>query len=128
VVLMTSPTYDSTIQSGGSLVVPEDDPGRVTVDDQILGRVAAADPAVTLFPLGQLVSPGQHYQQDVDGVDIRCQDGVHFSAQAGEVVAPKLFPLLVRLGRAAHVTSGTDPPPLPPAIPPWYQKLQCGPT
>jgi peptidoglycan/LPS O-acetylase OafA/YrhL len=125
VVFMTSPYYDSTIQGGGP-PAPEDSPGRVAMDDRILAQVTAAHPGVTLFPLGDLVTPAGHYQQDVDGVDIRCDDGVHFSADAGAVMAPRLLPLLVHLGRSAHVPTPTDPPPAPAAVPSWYGQLQCG--
>ncbi|HEY5252973.1 MAG TPA: acyltransferase family protein [Acidimicrobiales bacterium] len=125
VVLMTSPYYDSTVQAGGS--VPEDTPGRVIADDQILEQVAKATPGVTVFPLGNVLTPDDHYQQDVNGVDVRCADGVHVSAVAGRVVAPRLFPLLLHLGHAAHVAAATDPPPIPRAVPLWYAKLQCGP-
>ena len=124
VVLLTQPYYDSTIQSGGS--VPEDEPDRVSFDDRILSRIAAVFPGVSVFPLGKVVTPSGTYQQDVDGVDVRCADGVHFSAQAGEVLAPSLFPTLVRLGRSAKVPAQAGSPQLPAAIPAWYDKLQCG--
>ncbi|MGH9017502.1 MAG: SGNH hydrolase domain-containing protein, partial [Acidimicrobiales bacterium] len=128
VVLMTSPYYDSTLYSGGT--VPEDAPQRVTMDDTILRQVASTRPDVTVFPLGSIVSP-DGYQQDVDGVDIRCQDGVHLSSSAGEVVGPALLPELVRLGRAVHLTdvplstTSTTPVPPPPPVPAWYHKLPC---
>jgi peptidoglycan/LPS O-acetylase OafA/YrhL len=127
VVLMTSPYYDSTIQAGG-VSVPEDDPARVTIDDRILGAVTSAHPGVTLFPLGKVVTPTGRYQQDVDGVDMRCDDGVHFAADAGLVLAPRLLPLLVHLGHSARATTLTDPPPIPAPVPGWYDKLQCGPA
>jgi peptidoglycan/LPS O-acetylase OafA/YrhL len=126
VVLMTSPYYDSTIQTGTGVTVPEDSPARVVDDDRILEQVTRSHRGVSLFPLGQVVTPGGQYRQDVDGVNMRCDDGVHFSADAGVVVAPRLLPLLVRLGHAAQVMSLTDPPPPPPPVPAWYDKLQCG--
>jgi peptidoglycan/LPS O-acetylase OafA/YrhL len=127
VVLMTSPYYDSTIQAGG-VTVPEDAPGRVTMDDRILSAVTSAHPGVSLFPLGKVVTPNGQYQQDVDGIDMRCDDGVHFSAEAGLVLAPRLLPFLVRLGHSAQVTVAADPVPVPAVVPGWYQKLQCGQT
>ncbi len=125
VVLMTSPYYDSTIQAGG-VTVPEDAPGRVTMDDRILSAVAAAHPGVTLFPLGKVVTPTGRYQQDVDGVNMRCDDGVHFSADAGLVLAPRLLPFLVQLGHSAQVAPSPAPAPVPAPVPGWYEKLQCG--
>jgi peptidoglycan/LPS O-acetylase OafA/YrhL len=125
VVLLTSPYYYSSIQEGGP-AAPEDAPGRVSLDDRILEQVSAAGAGVTLFPLGNLVSPGGQYTQDVDGVDMRCGDGVHFSAVAGAVIAPRLLPLLVHLAGTAHVPASVPDPPLPSVIPHWYDQLQCG--
>jgi hypothetical protein len=125
VVLMTSPYYDSTIQGGGA-AVPEDSPARVATDDRILEQVTSTSPGVTLFPLGKVVTPEGRYQQVVDGVNVRCADGVHFSVDAGQVVAPRLLPLLVALGHSARVTTVTDNPPVPASTPRWYDKLQCG--
>jgi hypothetical protein len=88
--------------------------------------VTAAHPGVSLFPLGQVVTPTGEYQQDVDGVDMRCDDGVHFSADAGLVLAPRLLPFLVQLGHRARVLAAADPGPVPAVVPGWYQKLQCG--
>ncbi|HXQ76544.1 MAG TPA: acyltransferase family protein [Acidimicrobiales bacterium] len=125
VVLLTSPYYDSTVQTGG-VSVPEDAPGRVTDDDRILAQVASSEPGVTVFPFGNLVTPGGRYRQEVDGVDMRCDDGVHFSAAAGEVVAPRLLPVLVRLGHTVHLPTAPVATSVPAAVPSWYGKLQCG--
>jgi hypothetical protein len=123
VVLMTSPYYDSAGVLGS---VPEDAPGRVQLDDSILKQVASANPGVTLFPLGALVTPGGQYTQTLDGVNVRCQDGVHFSPQAGAVIAPTLFPLLHQLAASVHVKSAAGAPAVPPVVPSWYSQLQCG--
>jgi peptidoglycan/LPS O-acetylase OafA/YrhL len=125
VVLMTSPYYDSTINTA-SPPVPEDAPDRVATDDRILERAAASSPGVSVFDLGQLVDPDGHYAQEVDGVNMRCTDGVHFSWQAGRVIAPRLLPYLVGVGRSAKVPVQGDPPALPAAVPSWYEQLQCG--
>jgi peptidoglycan/LPS O-acetylase OafA/YrhL len=125
VVLMTSPYYDSTAQSGGASV-SEDSPARVVLDDRILEQVSTSEPGVSVFPLGTIVSPGGRYRQDVRGVNVRCQDGVHFSAAAGEVIAPRLLPFLVHLGRTAPVAAAAETAPVPSVVPAWYQKLQCG--
>jgi peptidoglycan/LPS O-acetylase OafA/YrhL len=123
VVLMTSPYYDSSGVLGS---VPEDAPGRVQLDDSILTQVASANPGVTLFPLGALVTPDGQYTQTLDGVNVRCQDGVHFSPQAGAVIAPELFPLLHQLAASVHVKPAAGAPALPPVVPSWYSQLQCG--
>ena len=125
VVLLTSPYYDSTYESGGSLP-PEDTPNRVPLDDQILEEAAAGRAGVTVFQFGRLVTPGSGYRQDVDGVSMRCNDGVHFSVFAGRVIAPKLLPSLVHLGEETRVVQSSLQAALPPMIPSWYGKLQCG--
>jgi len=124
VVLMTSPYYDSTVGTAG--VAPEDAPARVVTDDHILEAVSAAVPGVTVFPLGAVLTPDGRYQQDVDGLDVRCADGVHLSAVAGRVLAPRLLPELVRLGRTAPVTVAGHLPSFPAPIPAWYDQLPCG--
>ena len=128
VVLLTSPYYDSTISSGGP-PVPEDTPGRVTDYDRLLGLVASASPAASVYPLSKVIDPGGAYAGTVDGVAMRCSDGVHFSVTAGRVIAPGFLPDLARLGRHAQLASAVDAragAALPPAVPPWYDKLQCG--
>jgi peptidoglycan/LPS O-acetylase OafA/YrhL len=125
VVLMTSPYYNSSTQAGGP-TLPEDQPGRVKIDDRILSQAASSAPGITLYPLGQLVTPAGQFQQDVDGVDVRCEDGVHFSAGSGAFLAPRILPVLSRLGLSAHVVAVSDPPALPPTVPDWYDQLQCG--
>jgi peptidoglycan/LPS O-acetylase OafA/YrhL len=124
VVLLTSPYYDSTYQNGGSLP-PEDTPSRVPIDDSILTEAAAAGGA-SIFQFGRLVTPGSGYVQYVDGVSMRCSDGVHLSVDAGKVIAPKLLPFLVALGRRTHVVGPSSSVLIPPLIPSWYGKLQCG--
>jgi peptidoglycan/LPS O-acetylase OafA/YrhL len=125
VVLMTSPYYNSASESGGPLL-PEDQPGRVKIDDQILSQIASTSPGVSTFPLGQLVTPAGQFQPDVDSVDVRCDDGVHFSAGSGQILAPRILPALISLARSAVVTPDPDPPPLPPPVPGWYDQLPCG--
>jgi len=125
VELLTAPVSDSGQANGTAW--PEDTPARVVADDEVIRQVAAADGA-EVFDLGSMVTPGNRYEQDVDGVGLRCQDGVHFTAAGGEWVAPKLLPEVARLGRDHQMASpgGTWPGTPPPVVPPWWQKLPCG--
>ena len=125
VVLLTSPYYDSTIWTGGT-PYPEDDPQRAVSYDGVLRDVASSSPDVHVFPFGQLVNSGASYSQYVDGVNMRCLDGIHLSFDAGKVIAPMLLPYLVALGGSANVRPPSGPTPLPPVVPGWYQKLYCG--
>ncbi len=86
-----------------------------------------AAPPVDLFDFGTLMSPGGHYDAQVGGVRTRCQDGVHFTAAAGQWLAPMLLPELVALGRDhqwGH-PGGSWPGPVPPTVPGWWGQLQC---
>ncbi|HXR27130.1 MAG TPA: SGNH hydrolase domain-containing protein, partial [Candidatus Baltobacteraceae bacterium] len=146
VVLLTSPYYDSGVQVSGA-PWPEDDPARVAIDNHIIetvgshaaaARLATADVpdvgggvtgagAVSTIDLGRWLSPGGRYSADVSGVDVRCQDGVHFTVAGGEWVAERLLPQVVPMGRVHQEVSpsGTWPAPLPQPPPPWYAKLPC---
>ncbi|MFZ0668026.1 MAG: acyltransferase family protein [Acidimicrobiales bacterium] len=125
VVLLSTPYFDSMVQTGGAML-PEDNPERVNLDNQLISQIAKGSKNVSMFGFGQLVTPGGRYNQTVDGVDVRCEDGVHMSVAAGQIVAPDLLPYLVRLGRQANVTPNTDPPAAPAMVPTWYSRLPCG--
>jgi peptidoglycan/LPS O-acetylase OafA/YrhL len=133
VVLLTSPLYYSTIHTTPpSPMAVEDTPHRVTDYNRILASLVAAthNPRISTFPLGKVLDPDGSYQGTVDGVAMRCYDGVHLSVTAGKVIAPRLLPYLVRLGKSTVLSKATDPPreksSLPPVVPDWYDKLQCG--
>jgi len=152
VVLLTTPYYDSGEQPSGA-PWPEDQTSRVTLDNSIIKQVVAGaaksprsatlstpdvpvtraetpDPApsVTVVNFGALASPGGHFSSVVDGVDMRCSDGVHITVSGGESLAPRLLPELGRLGRVHQAASPTGawPAPLPPPVPSWWHKLPCG--
>jgi hypothetical protein len=132
VVLLTSPLYDSTVNSTGPPPV-ETSPDRVPDYNTILKSVAAAlhDPQVSIFNFAKVVDPDGSYAATVHGVTMRCYDGVHLSVHAGEVIAPKLLPYLDRLGKSTVLKTVADSPKLaspPPNPPAWYNKLQCGQT
>lgn len=137
VVLMTSPYYDSGEQPSGA-PWPEDSPARVSIDNSIIKSVVKmansgryskeSPPSVQLFHLRSLVTPDGHYTKDVAGVDLRCADGVHFTAAGGRFVARRLMPMLVSSGsrHAAGGLGGAWPGPTPPSTPSWWQELPCG--
>jgi hypothetical protein len=107
VVLFTTPYYRRGVRPDGSLF-PEDDPARVDVMTAIIRRVGERLGA-SVVDLGGRLSPEGRYTRDVDGVRVR-SDGVHLTAEAGNVLAPWLFPQLQLLLAA--------PPPVPvPVVP-----------
>jgi len=152
VVMLTTPYYDSGEQPSGD-PWPEDEPDRVALDNEIIGRMARATDAVararppsapdaalavsarptvrrpvTVYDLGSLASPGRHYDQYVHGVDMRCGDGVHFTAVGGEWLGHRLLPAVAALARTHHAASPTGawPSALPPPVPSWWDRLPCG--
>jgi len=131
VVLMTTPYYDSGHSPAGT-IWPENAPGRVVMDNRLI-RLAASGPGTTdghaayVFNLNGLVSPGNRFASVVDGVKLRCDDGVHFTSAGGAFVARQLLPLLAQLGQAHQKVSpgGAWPGSMPPSTPAWYAKLPC---
>ena len=130
VVLMTTPYYDSGLDPAGSRW-PEDDPSRVATDNTTIRAVASAASGagnkVYVFDLNQLVTPGGQFSATVGSINVRCADGVHFSASGGIFVGQRLAPELAALGQghAASSPGGAWPGALPPSTPSWFSKLPC---
>ncbi|HVA04371.1 MAG TPA: acyltransferase family protein [Acidimicrobiales bacterium] len=152
VVLLTSPFYDTGMQPSG-LPWPEDDPARVTTDNQIIQSMADAEgpssrsgystPSarpksglfsgisgtgnVTVIDAGAWLSPGGHYSVTVDGIQARCGDGVHFTVAGGEWLAKRILPVISLLGRPHQATahSGSWSGPIAVTPPSWYSELPC---
>ena len=128
VVMLTSPYYDSGEQGNGQ-PWPENDPARVATDNSLLMKAVAANPTVaSAINLGAMVSPSGRYAADVDGVPLRCSDGVHFTVPGGQWVGERLVPQLVALGRS-HVSAAAQqrrPALAPQSQPSWYSSLPCG--
>jgi peptidoglycan/LPS O-acetylase OafA/YrhL len=131
VVLMTTPYYDSGTSPAGT-IWPEDAPSRVDMDNQIIKKVAGSETTagghpVYVFNLSGMTSPGGQYSSEIDGVPIRCTDGVHFTQSAGVFVGLQLLPDLAVLGEAHQAASPTGawPGKLPASTPSWFSKLPC---
>jgi peptidoglycan/LPS O-acetylase OafA/YrhL len=128
VVFLTSPLYDSGEQMDGT-PWPENNPGRVSTDNRLITKAADRYPDVaSVIDFGQMLSPGGHFASAVDGVPMRCTDGVHLTVPGGEWVGKRILPRVVSLGRThASAAAGQARPVLPPQpIPVWYPKLPCG--
>ncbi len=94
VVLVTMPPIDPPRRPDGTRY-PEDDPGRVERFNEMLGQVAAArGPQVTIFDLFGLTAVDGEYARTIDGVDVRDDDGIHFTVDGGAWVAQRLLPAL----------------------------------
>ena len=132
VVLLTTPYYDSGVSPTGG-PWPENDPARVTVDNETMRQVAAAtSPGVDgsrvyVFDLNAMVSPDHAFSPTVDQINVRCSDGVHFTRSGGIYVGERLAPELAALGQdhASAAPGGEWPGALPPSTPSWFSTLPC---
>ncbi len=132
IVLVTTPYYDSGASPAGT-PWPEDNPARVTLDNEIMRQVAPATPAgaegsrVYVFDLNAEVSPARTFSPTVNHINVRCGDGVHFTQSGGIFVGQRLAPELAALGQmhAAASPGGGWPGPLPPSTPSWFTSLPC---
>ena len=125
VVLLTTPYYQSGEQGDGQ-PLPENDPNRVTIDNHLLGQAAARDPGkTTVVNFGKMLSPSGQFVTQVDGVPVRCTDGIHVTVPGGQWVGERLLPRLVSLGRTHAVASGPGPPCTPAASDPAVVVLQA---
>lgn len=114
VAVFTTPYYRRGTAPGGGLF-PEDDPARVDVMNGILRRVAERR-GLAVVDVGGFLSPEGRYTRDVGGVRVR-SDGVHLTRQAGDVLAPWLFPQLVAVATGPPQVPPPPPPPPPPSPP-----------
>ena len=126
VVLLTSPYYKSGEQSDGQ-PLPENNPVRVQTENRLLQAAAARDPrAAKVFDFGAQLSPTGQFVTRVDGVPVRCGDGIHISLSGGQWIGERLLPELVSLGRSHATTVQAHRPPLPPQSPPaWFATIPC---
>jgi peptidoglycan/LPS O-acetylase OafA/YrhL len=90
---------------------PEDDPARVDAFNRLIRDVAAHHPqSVAVIDLGGHTSVGGRYTPYIDGIEMR-YDGVHFTPQADQWLAPWLLPQLLAL--APPTVGGRVIPPVP---------------
>jgi hypothetical protein len=100
-VFLTAPCTDEGEQPDGA-PWPEDNPARLAVYNRLVHEVAAEHPTTdSVVDLDAAVCPGGKYSLTKNGVVIRtASDGVHFTPQAGVVLAPYIMPEIVAAGRA----------------------------
>jgi len=98
VALLTAPCYDSGEQADGK-PWPEDSPARLAVYNRIVHEVAASIPGTTVINFDAMACPGGHYEEYLEGQQVRLSDGVHFTFGGGNVFAPKIWAVVAKLGR-----------------------------
>ncbi|WP_018639439.1 acyltransferase family protein [Parafrankia elaeagni] len=114
VVLLTTPMFETGESASGS-IFPETRTDRVIKFNALLRQAAARHPGVTtVIDLAAVLSPGNEYRGEIDGVQIRDDDGVHISngggARAGKLVVPQLLQLL-RPAAGGAAGAGQQPGP-----------------
>jgi peptidoglycan/LPS O-acetylase OafA/YrhL len=97
VVLLTAPCDDSGEQPNGS-PWPEDAPQRLAIFNHLVRQVVAEVPGTSLLNFNAMACPGGHYEEYMDGQQVRESDGVHFTFDGGNVFASRIWPEIVTLG------------------------------
>ncbi len=98
VVLLTAPCYDSGEQPDGQ-PWPEDSPVRLAIYNHIVREVAASIPGTTVINFNAMACPDGHYEEFIDGQQVRESDGVHFTFGGGNIFATRIWTTVARLGR-----------------------------
>ncbi len=98
VVLMTAPCYDTGEQPDGQ-PWPEDSAARLAIYNGIVRHVVATTPRASLLNFNAMACQGGHYEEYMDGQQVRLADGIHFTFKGGNVFASRIWPFIVKLGR-----------------------------
>ncbi|HEX4219256.1 MAG TPA: acyltransferase family protein [Acidimicrobiales bacterium] len=118
VLLLTGGYYQQPEQEDGQ-PWPEDNPQRIDRFNAMLRQVAARYPSgVVVENLNKHLNPSGRYQQTLDGVDLRYEDGIHVTPAGARLVAPWLLSQVHQLGTANRADTPAAPlatPSTPPA-------------
>jgi peptidoglycan/LPS O-acetylase OafA/YrhL len=98
VVVLTAPCYDTGEQPNGQSW-PEDSRTRLAIYNGIVRHVVASTPGTSLLNFNAMACPGGHFEEYMDGQQVRLPDGIHFTFTGGNVFASKIWPFIVKLGR-----------------------------
>jgi hypothetical protein len=107
-VFLTAPCINEAPQPDGA-PWPEESPARLAAYNKLVREVAAERPGIdSVVDLDRAACPRGRYSNTLDDVTIRTvDDGVHFSPEAGVVLAPSVMPAIVASGRAQMAASGS---------------------
>ncbi|OHV39673.1 acyltransferase [Parafrankia soli] len=113
VVLLTAPMFEEGEAADGS-IYPETRADRVIQFNKLLRQTAARHSAVTtVIDLAAVLSPGNEYRGEIDGVRVRDDDGVHISNGGGARAGQMVLPELLKLARPATARGADGPAPAP---------------
>jgi peptidoglycan/LPS O-acetylase OafA/YrhL len=99
VVLLTTPIFKPTEAPDGS-IYPETKAERVIRFNQLLRAAADRHPGTSLVDITSILTPGDTYVDELDGVRLRDDDGVHISNGGARRVGTAIIPQLLRIARA----------------------------
>ncbi|WP_261575541.1 DUF459 domain-containing protein [Frankia gtarii] len=114
VVLSTTPIFKPTEAPDGS-IYPETKASRVERFNVLLHEAAARHPGTSMIDIASILTPGNKYVDELDGVRLRDDDGVHISNGGARRIGTAIIPQLLRIaqGSAANATAppttGTGP-------------------
>jgi lysophospholipase L1-like esterase len=98
VVLLTAPCYDTGEQPNGA-PWPEDSRARLAIYNGLVRQVATTSPNTSLLNFNGMACPDGHYEEYMDGQQVRQADGIHFTFTGGIVFASRIWPVIAALGR-----------------------------
>ncbi|MCM3885932.1 acyltransferase [Frankia sp. R82] len=98
VVLLTTPIFKPTEAPDGG-IYPETQPERVLRFNELLHQAANRHPGTSIIDLAAVLTPGNRYVDELDGVRLRDDDGVHISAGGGQRIGAAIIPQLLQIAR-----------------------------
>ncbi|WP_268904155.1 acyltransferase family protein [Candidatus Frankia alpina] len=106
VVLLTTPIFKPTEAPDGS-IYPETKASRVERFNVLLREAAARHPGTSVIDITSILTPGNKYVDELDGVRLRDDDGVHISNEGARRIGAAIIPQLLRIaqGSAADATA-----------------------
>ncbi|MCL9762226.1 acyltransferase family protein [Frankia sp. AiPa1] len=109
VALLTTPIFKPTEASDGS-IYPETRPERVLRFNELLRQAAARHPGTSVIDLASVLTPGNRYVAELDGVHLRDDDGVHISDGGGRRIGNAIIPQLLQIARALPASASASAP------------------
>jgi hypothetical protein len=99
VVLFTMPYVDPSDRQPDGMPWSENVPARAQAYNTLVRQVAQSNPGdVSVIDLNRMLSRHGVYTASLDGVDVRWPDGVHISADGGQLLQREILPEIDHIG------------------------------
>jgi peptidoglycan/LPS O-acetylase OafA/YrhL len=98
VVLLTTPIFKPTEAPDGS-IYPETKASRVERFNVLLRQAATRHPGTSVIDITSILTPGNKYVDELDGVRLRDDDGVHISNGGARRIGAAIIPQLLRIAQ-----------------------------